>query len=87
MLVIECPFCGSRDEREFEYGGLAKTPRGEFPQDASDSDWLDYLLVADGQGEVADEYWWHVRGCGEWVRVRRNTSTHKLEPPEGAPSP
>ncbi|MCY4540950.1 MAG: sarcosine oxidase subunit delta [Rhodobacteraceae bacterium] len=84
MLIIECPFCGSRDEREFDYGGLAKPPRGRIAEVASDREWLDYLLIAEEQGEIAEEYWWHVRGCGEWIKIRRNTLTHDIESPEGA---
>ena len=79
MLVITCPFCGPRDEREFDYGGLAKAPRSEAANVTNDTEWIAYLLYPDDQGRIADEYWWHVRGCGEWVRVRRNTTTHRIE--------
>ena len=31
MLLIECPWCGARDESEFTYGGEAHIVRPEDP--------------------------------------------------------
>jgi sarcosine oxidase subunit delta len=25
-----------------------------------------------------DEWWYHNMGCGDWVKVRRNTVTHEI---------
>lgn len=78
MLVIDCPFCGPRDEREFTYCGPAAPRRPDDPEALSDSDWVDYLVVPVNQLGPVWEYWWHARGCGGWVRVRRDTVTHEI---------
>ena len=44
MLVINCPYCGERDEIEFHYGGEAEISRPDYPDKLSDEEWGDYLL-------------------------------------------
>ncbi|MEC7790868.1 MAG: sarcosine oxidase subunit delta, partial [Pseudomonadota bacterium] len=44
MLSIECPWCGSRDQSEFSYGGEAHIVRPKEPEKLSDEDWGDYLF-------------------------------------------
>lgn len=78
MIIIECPFCGPRDECEFVYGGPVREKRPSSTQHLTDDDWLDYLLVpANPIGDVA-ERWWHARGCGSWITLLRNTVTHEV---------
>ncbi len=85
MLLINCPFCGPRPETEFAYGGPAVARRPEAPQDISDEDWVEYLtVVPNPMGPVA-ERWWHAKGCGCWLVLKRDTVTHDIiEPPEFA---
>ena len=42
MLRINCPFCGTRDELEFSFGGESHLTRPGL--DASDEEWADYLF-------------------------------------------
>ncbi len=77
MLEIECPFCGSRDEREFVYGGPAGPRRPDDPEGVSDTGWVDRLIVPENPLGPVLEHWWHLRGCGEWVTIRRDTQTHE----------
>ncbi len=45
MLMVNCPWCGFRDETEFKYGGQANIVRPGKPEMASDSDWANYLYI------------------------------------------
>ena len=54
MLLIRCPFCGPRDEREFDYGGPVSQRRPENPDQLSDAAWVEYLTSPDNPiGPVA----------------------------------
>ena len=78
MLKITCPFCGPRNESEFQHGGPAKPTRPDDPASMSDADWIDYLTVPENPLGPVREKWWHVRGCGKWFAVTRNTVTHEI---------
>ena len=78
MLIINCPFCGPRNESEFINGGPSKIDRPDNPDAVSDADWIDYLIVPRNPIGFVDEEWWHVRGCTQWFSVRRHTATHEI---------
>lgn len=78
MLTITCPFCGPRDESEFINGGPARHKRAEDPAELSDSDWIDYLIVAPNPMGPVTEEWWHVMGCSQWFCITRDTVTHEV---------
>ena len=78
MLRITCPFCGPRNESEFVHGGAAKSRRPEDPADVSDAAWVDYLTVPVNPMGPVRELWWHVRGCGRWITLSRDTVTHDI---------
>ena len=78
MLVITCPFCGPRDEREFINGGPEKLKRAITTDVLSDADWVDFLVVTPNPLGPVTEEWWHVMGCSQWFSVTRNTMTHEL---------
>ncbi len=78
MLVLKCPFCGPRDESEFVHGGVAKEPRPETTAEIGDAAWIDYLTVPPNPMGPVMEKWWHVRGCGRWFAVERDTVTHEI---------
>jgi sarcosine oxidase subunit delta len=77
MLRIPCPYCGDRDYVEFLYGGDAENAMPEL----SDTDvdrWTEFVFFRnDPKGEHA-EYWQHQHGCRQWLRVVRDTVTHKV---------
>lgn len=76
MLLIPCPYCGPRAEIEFRYGGEAHRLRAT---EVCDEDWKDYLYARDNaRGEHA-ERWRHIRGCGQFFNVVRDTVTDKIE--------
>ncbi|MEO5692501.1 MAG: sarcosine oxidase subunit delta [Usitatibacter sp.] len=76
MLIIRCPWCGDRDHTEFNYGGDARVVRPA--PDAPLADWVDYVYMRDNPRGAHEEYWHHVQGCRQWLRVGRDTMTHTI---------
>jgi sarcosine oxidase subunit delta len=75
MLLINCPWCGEREETEFHYGGQAHVAYPADPSSLSDSEWAEYLFFRDNpKGDFA-ERWVHTAGCRRWFNVVRNTVT------------
>jgi len=93
MLVIHCPYCGTRPEIEFTYGGEAHIAR---PAGAavSDQEWADFLYVRSNVKGVQAERWRHVYGCGQFFNALRDTASDRFiatyrrdEPPPPATEP
>lgn len=78
MLLIECPFCGPRDQTEYSYGGDATVVRPTDPAMLDDQAWSDYLNLRANPAGEHDELWQHSQGCRRWIGVRRNTLTHEI---------
>lgn len=77
MLRLACPYCGERDYVEFLYGGDASGPMPELADDDIDR-WTDFVFFRDNpKGEHA-EFWQHLHGCRQWLRVVRDTVTHRV---------
>jgi sarcosine oxidase subunit delta len=81
MMLIPCPYCGSRNENEFAWGGEVCRVRPESPGSLSDTEWADYLYNSDNKKGVVKEYWWHVKGCKQWFEIERDNSTHAIMSP------
>jgi len=76
MLRIDCPYCGTRDEIEFRYGGESHLSR---PQpEVDDAQWSDYLFNRKNPKGVFFERWCHSFGCGQWFNATRHTVTHEI---------
>ena len=78
MLLIECPWCGPREESEFHCGGEAHVARPERPEALSDAEWADYLFMRTNPKGRHRERWVHEAGCGRWFNVERDTVTHEI---------
>jgi sarcosine oxidase, subunit delta len=78
MLLIECPWCGPRDEHEFAYGGEAHLARPPDPQVLDDEAWAQYLFMRRNPKGPHLERWWHAHGCRRWFNVRRDTVSHAI---------
>jgi sarcosine oxidase, subunit delta len=76
MLRISCPFCGTRDETEFVFGGPSHVTRPPF--ESEDSEWTHYLFHRDNPKGIHRERWLHAYGCGRWFNVARHTVTHEI---------
>ncbi len=78
MLLIECPYCGSRPEREFRYGGGAHISRPLDPAAKSDQEWADFLFFRRSPKGVHRERWMHWAGCRRWFNAIRDTLTYEI---------
>ncbi|MEL6465558.1 MAG: sarcosine oxidase subunit delta [Pseudomonadota bacterium] len=76
-MRIACPICGERDRREFFYQGAAVMLDRPDP-DAGEAAWDDYLHLRENPAGELDELWCHDGGCGAWLKVTRNVSTHEI---------
>ncbi|HYB09921.1 MAG TPA: sarcosine oxidase subunit delta [Alphaproteobacteria bacterium] len=85
MLLIECPWCGKRDQTEFTYGGdgTLLRPASTAPLEA----WHDYVYLRDNPRGRHTELWQHTSGCRQWIRVVRDTLTHEISGCSPARSP
>ncbi len=77
-MLIPCPHCGPRDLAEFTYGGDATKPRPD-PETAPRAGWDAYVFGRDNPRGRHVEYWHHGQGCRLWLRVTRDTVTHRIE--------
>ncbi|MDP6344065.1 MAG: sarcosine oxidase subunit delta [Alphaproteobacteria bacterium] len=78
MLLIDCPWCGPRDEVEFSCGGEAHIVRPPEPANLSDAEWGDYVFMRQNRKGVHYERWCHGHGCGRWFNVARDTVSHQV---------
>ena len=77
MILIPCPHCGPRAQIEFSYGGDATVTRPD-PHTTDTRAWLDHVYLRDNPRGPHLEWWQHVGGCRAWIRVRRDTATHRV---------
>jgi heterotetrameric sarcosine oxidase delta subunit len=78
MLLIDCPYCGVRDESEFVCGGEAHIVRPADPDQVSDQQWAEYLFMRSNPKGIHRERWVHDHGCRRWFNVCRDTVTHQI---------
>jgi sarcosine oxidase subunit delta len=78
MIRIKCPWCGIRDMVEFSYGGDALNQRPGDGPESSETEWFDYVYLRANPRGAHIEYWHHVNGCRQWLKVKRDTLTHEV---------
>lgn len=78
MLLIDCPWCGSRTETEFSYGGPSHLTRPGPPEAVSDAVWSSYLHGRRNLKGRNLERWRHTHGCRQWFNIERDTVTHRI---------
>ena len=78
MLLIACPYCGSRAEIEFSCGGEAHIQRPARPDELTDAQWADYLFMRKNSRGRYFEQWVHTYGCRRWFIVERDTVTYRI---------
>jgi heterotetrameric sarcosine oxidase delta subunit len=72
--LIRCPHCGARPREEFNIRGAALTrPKPGSSYEA----WFAYVFERVNPRGAHDEYWHHTSGCGRWLVVTRDTTTHE----------
>ena len=78
MMLIECPWCGPRNQDEFLCGGQAHIHRPPDPAAASDREWAEYQFMRSNPCGRHAERWQHLYGCGQWFHMVRDTLTHEI---------
>ncbi|MDH3691640.1 MAG: sarcosine oxidase subunit delta [Gammaproteobacteria bacterium] len=78
MLLIECPWCGLRDESEFSCGGEAHIVRPNNPENCNDAQWADYLFMRKNPKGDHLEQWVHTQGCRRWFGAQRDTVSYRI---------
>lgn len=76
MLRIKCPHCGLRDENEFRYRGDANVVRPEG--DAAEEAFVRYVYERANPAGWHIEWWLHVGGCRQVLKVVRHTLSHEI---------
>lgn len=78
MLVVECPWCGERDQTEFSCHGEAHIVRPENPDELSEAEWGDYVFFRQNIKGYQYERWVHDHGCRRWFNALRHSVTDKF---------
>ena len=78
MLLIECPYCGVRDESEFSYAGEAHIARPLETEKLSDEEWADYLFMRKNPRGMHREQWLHAAGCRRYFNAVRDTVSYRI---------
>ena len=79
MFVINCPYCGEREQSEFKAGGESHIVRPKQPTELSDDEWAEYLFMRKNIKGIQFERWVHTHGCRKWFNVGRDTSNDVIK--------
>ena len=85
-MRIDCPYCGSRDSREFTVIGDAGVRRPPLDGDAKADALHAYVYERDNPAGLHAEHWFHGQGCHAWLVVTRDTRNHRVVKVEAARS-
>ncbi len=78
-MLIPCPWCGPRDEREFDFGGSdAKFPSIGTPRDSTTDTWYEAVHIRENARGDTRELWYHLSGCERWICLTRDSVTHEF---------
>ena len=78
MFLIECPWCGVRDESEFNCVGEAHINRPLDTEKLSDEEWADYVFMRTNPKGLHREQWLHAAGCRRYFNAERDTVTYRF---------
>ena len=85
MLRIPCPWCGERNMVEFTYGGAADRPHPGLA--AETAEYFEHVYLRANPRGPHLEYWHHVNGCRQWLKVKRDTLSHEIQAAMPAATP
>lgn len=78
MFIINCPYCGERDQTEFSCHGEAHIARPSETENLTDEQWGDYVFFRQNPKGMHYERWVHTHGCRRWFNALRNTVTDEI---------
>ena len=67
-----------RSQNEFSYGGDASVKRPELNKEISDEEWDNFVYNRKSLRGKHLEFWQHLSGCRQWIKVERDTATHEI---------
>jgi heterotetrameric sarcosine oxidase delta subunit len=76
MMLIDCPYCGPRNEDEFYCAGQAHVDRPTDPAATDAAEWGAYLFARANTRGLYAERWCHRFGCEQWFNLARDTRDH-----------
>jgi len=85
VILLPCPWCGSRDAGEFSYGGEVRSRPD--PLTAARAEWRGYLYLRANPAGWTTERWYHRMGCRRYLTLRRNTVTNEVQPMSAVAEP
>lgn len=81
-MRIDCPYCGSRDLREFAFHGDEAAVRSAFssapPEPGAIQPEIDRVYLRDNPAGLHRGLWYHEAGCHSWLVIERDTLTHAI---------
>lgn len=78
-MIINHPFLGPRDAREFTYFGDASLiDRPDWEDEQAADKFHDYGYLRDNLAGEHQELWYHEQGDRSWLVVTRDTLTHEI---------
>ncbi|MEM7250660.1 MAG: sarcosine oxidase subunit delta [Pseudomonadota bacterium] len=84
-MIINCPYCGERENSEFTIMGDARLRERPNPAHADAARaFHDYVHLRDNPAGLHRELWYHEGGCRAWLIVTRDTVTHAVHAAEPA---
>jgi len=78
MLEIKCPYCGTRAQVEFVYGGDATVKRPKLNKEITNQEWDNFVYYRTNPRGKHLELWHHISGCRKWFHVSRDTVSHEI---------
>lgn len=78
MLLINCPWCGERDQTEFTAHGEAHIARPLDTENLTDEEWGDYVFFRKNVKGLHYERWVHAFGCRRWFNAARDTVSDRI---------
>ncbi len=76
MFLINCPYCGERDQSEFSAGGEAHIIRPKQPTELNDDQWAEFLFMRKNIKGIQLERWNHAHGVengSTWLEIHLMT--------------
>lgn len=80
-MRIACPYCGTRDLREFTFLGDAQSAGLAEPDTTpASAGWpdADRIYFRDNPAGRHRGLWYHENGCRSWLAIERDTRTHEI---------
>ncbi len=77
-MLIDCPWCGPRNQDEFICGGQAHIERPASPAMLTDEQWARYQFNRTNPRGLHFERWQHIFGCFQWFHLARDTRSHRI---------